>query len=164
MRIAIIGPGALGCTLGGYRAGGGRDVVLLAPEVAEAERLTRQGLDVEGVRGSFHVPAAATCDAARVGPVELAIVTTKAYDTVQAMWQHAAVVGPATIVATFQNGLGNVEASGGVVGPAGCSAAPPPSAPTGSPPAACIMREKATPSSASRRAGSPAAPSTWRGC
>lgn len=118
MRIAIIGPGAVGCTLGAYLSRAGREVVFLAPDEAEAERLARRGLDVEGVRGSFHVPAAATCDASRVGPVELAIVATKAYDTAQAMWQHAAVVGPATMVATFQNGLGNVEAIGGVVGPA----------------------------------------------
>lgn len=117
MRIAIIGPGAVGCTLGAYLSRAGHEVVFLAPDEAEAERLERSGIRVEGVRGAFRVPAAVTCDASRVGPVELAIVATKAYDTAKAAWQHAAAVGPTTIVATFQNGLGNVEAIGGVVGP-----------------------------------------------
>jgi 2-dehydropantoate 2-reductase len=116
MRVAIIGPGAVGCTLGAQLARAGREVVFLAPDEAAAEQLERRGVTVEGVRGSFHVPAAATCDAARVGPVDLAILTVKAYDTSRAMWQHAAVVGATTVVATFQNGLGNVEAIGGVVG------------------------------------------------
>jgi len=118
MRIAIIGPGALGCTLGAYLLRAGREVVFLARDEAQAERLVRQGLDLEGMRGSFHVPAPATCDASRLGPVDLAIVATKAYDTASAMRQHAAAVGPATIVVTFQNGLGNVEAIGAIVGPA----------------------------------------------
>lgn len=116
MRVAIIGPGAVGCTLGAYLARAGRKVVFLAPDEAAAERLERSGVRVEGVRGAFQVPAPATCDAARVGPVDVAIVAVKAYDTAKALWQHAAVVGPTTVVATFQNGLGNVEAIGGVVG------------------------------------------------
>jgi 2-dehydropantoate 2-reductase len=48
--------------------------------------------------------------------VQLVVVAVKAYDTAPAMRQHAAVVGPTTVVTTFQNGLGNVETIAGLVG------------------------------------------------
>jgi len=116
MRVAIIGPGAIGCTIGAYLVRGGLEVAFLERDELAAERLERSGIRVQGVRGEFHVPAPSTCDASRVGPVDLAIVCVKAFDTMQAMWQHAAVVGPTTIVTTFQNGLGNVETLAGIVG------------------------------------------------
>jgi 2-dehydropantoate 2-reductase len=116
MRVAIIGPGAVGCTLGAYLVRGGADVVFLDRDEPSAAALRRSGVRVEGVRGTFHVPAVATADASSVGPVQLVVVAVKAYDTAPAMRQHAAVVGPTTVVTTFQNGLGNVETIAGLVG------------------------------------------------
>jgi 2-dehydropantoate 2-reductase len=116
MRIAIVGPGAVGCTLGAYLVRGGADVVFLDRDEPSAAVLRRSGIRVEGVRGGFQVPAVATADAAAVGPVQLVIVAVKAYDTATATRQHAALVGPTTVVTTFQNGLGNVEAIAGIVG------------------------------------------------
>ncbi|MBI4917473.1 MAG: 2-dehydropantoate 2-reductase [Acidobacteria bacterium] len=116
MRVAIVGPGAIGCTIGAYLVLADNQVTFLARDEARAHRLRRSGIRVEGVRGSFRVPVAATADAGRAGSFQLVLVCVKAYDTAAAMAQHAAAVGPTTIVATFQNGLGNVEALAGVVG------------------------------------------------
>ena len=116
MRVAIVGPGAVGSMLGANLLRGGVDVVFMARDEARAAALRRTGLAVEGVRGAFEVRVNATADAACVGKINLVILCTKAYDTVAAMTQHAALVGPTTLVVTFQNGLGNVEALQGVVG------------------------------------------------
>ena len=116
MRIAIVGPGAVGCTIGAYLVLGGRQVVFLTRDEKRAEELRASGIKVEGVRGPFKVPASATADAAGAGTFQLVIVCVKAYETATAMAQHAAAVGPTTIVTTFQNGLGNLQALASVVG------------------------------------------------
>ena len=116
MKVAIIGPGAIGCTLGFWLSRGGLDVMFLDLDAASAAALERAGLHIEGVRGEFRAAARATADAASAGPADLVVVSVKAYDTAAAMRQHAAVAGPGATVVTFQNGTGNVEAIGAVVG------------------------------------------------
>ncbi len=116
VRIAIVGPGAIGCTLGAYLTRGGLDVVLLHRDRESAEALARSGIRVEGVRGDLEVEARAAWDAGAVGPVDVVVVAVKACDTAAAMRAHSAAVGPATAVVTLQNGIGNVEAIAGIVG------------------------------------------------
>ena len=90
--------------------------MFLTRDEKRAEELRASGIKVEGVRGPFKVPASATADAAGAGTFQLVIVCVKAYETATAMAQHAAAVGPTTIVTTFQNGLGNLQALASVVG------------------------------------------------
>lgn len=116
MRVAMIGAGAMGSLVGGYLARGGMDVVFIEADAATAEALGRSGIRIEGPRGTVTLSPRVTADASEVGPVDLAIVAVKAYDTAAAVRQHAAVVGAVTTVVTFQNGLGNVEAIGEAVG------------------------------------------------
>src|SRR3712207_4557862 len=46
-RIAIVGPGALGCLFGGLLALAGHDVRLLARRAEQAEQLARDGIVIE---------------------------------------------------------------------------------------------------------------------
>lgn len=117
MRVAIIGPGAMGCMFAAYLHQGGLDVVLLDHRPDRATRLAGQGIQVDGARGAQHVRVATTTDAAAAGPVELVLVCVKAYHTTDALRQHRALVGETTDVLTLQNGLGNLEAMQAVVPP-----------------------------------------------
>src|SRR6266536_670834 len=83
-RIAVVGPGALGCLFAGTLALAGHDVGLLGRREEQARELERQGVVVErdGVERQARVRA--TTDPARLGPVDLAIVLVKSNDTTEA--------------------------------------------------------------------------------
>ena len=68
--------------------------------------------------GDFHVRAAAESDTAKVGPVDVVIVSVKAYDNATALPMLTPMVGPATVVLTLQNGVDSVNEVAAVVGEA----------------------------------------------
>ena len=115
-RIAVIGPGAMGSLLGGYLFEGGLEVTLVDKNPQRSARVNAQGLRITGSRGEKVLEIPSVLDVAPLGPVDLVLVTVKAYDTAGAMAQHRGLVGPETTVLTLQNGLGNVEALRSVVG------------------------------------------------
>jgi 2-dehydropantoate 2-reductase len=119
MRIAVIGPGAVGTMTAAYLRAAGHDVVLLARDAARAAALRRRGLRVDGVRGTVKVRVTVAHERGDEPVADRVVLAVKTYDTESAMRQHAAWVGPRTVVVTFQNGLGNVEAIGAVVGAGG---------------------------------------------
>jgi 2-dehydropantoate 2-reductase len=115
MKIAIIGPGAMGCLFAAYLKEGGQDVTLVDCLPDRAERLSAEGLQIEGVRGAHHVLVPVTTDAESVGACDLVMVWVKAYQTRKALNQHDALVGKQTAVWTAQNGIGNTRAIAWVV-------------------------------------------------
>lgn len=115
LRVAIVGPGALGCLFAGLLAPHA-DVALLAREPAAAAALATGFVIVEGDREiAVRVPVAA--DPAAIGRVDVALMMTKAYDTAAAAARAAPLLGPDGLMVTVQNGLGNTEAIAMVVGP-----------------------------------------------
>lgn len=117
MKVAIIGPGAMGCMFAAYLRQGGLDVLLVDHRDKRARHLARDGIRVEGARGEHRVRVAVTTDAATAGPAGLVLVCVKAYHTGEALAQHRALVGEDTAVLSLQNGLGNLEAMEQVVAP-----------------------------------------------
>ena len=115
MKIAVIGPGAMGCLFAGYLKKGGLDVTLLEQFEDRARGLSEQGVRIEGVRGEHRVAVPVTLDAGSVGPVGLVIVCVKAFHTEEALRQHRALVGDGTTVWSTQNGMGNYQAMAEVV-------------------------------------------------
>jgi len=115
MKIAVIGPGALGCLFAGYLKEGGLDVTLLDHLEDRARTLSKQGVRIEGVRGERRVKVPVITDAEPVGPVGLVIVCVKAFQTGEALRQHRALVGEGTTVWSTQNGMGNYQAMAEVV-------------------------------------------------
>lgn len=110
MKIAVVGPGALGCLFAAKLNAAGERVHLVDYRPDRAERLAASGIVVErddataterpGV--TTHIP----------GGMDLVIVLTKAYAT-------AALRFPPDVpVLTLQNGLGNVETLCATVGSA----------------------------------------------
>ncbi len=116
MRFAILGSGAVGGYFGAKLARSGQDVTFIA-RGAHLEAIRQRGLQVQSSRlGDFTVTAAAESDTAKVGPVDVVIVSVKAYDNATALPMLKPMMGPDTIVLTLQNGVDSTDDVAAVVG------------------------------------------------
>jgi len=107
VRVVVMGAGAVGSMVGG-RLARDHDVTLVgrAPHV---DAVDTQGLELTG-HTERTVRVDATTDPAELDPADVVLVTTKAYDTEQAVREALPVVDEHTYVVSLQNGLGNLEA------------------------------------------------------
>jgi len=116
VKIAIVGPGAMGCLFGGFLAESGEEVWLLDRRKQRAEQITSNGLKIEGISGEHKVKVNVTVNPSRIGVCDLVIYTVKSYDTLEAAKNTSPLAGEDTALLTLQNGVGNVEALGEVFG------------------------------------------------
>ena len=116
MRIAAMAAGAVGGYFGARMAAAGHDVHFIARgKLLEAIR--NNGLKVESTFGDLHIPNAnATSDPKEVGPVDIVLFAVKLWDTETAAAMVRPLVGPATRVITFQNGVDSVERIAPILG------------------------------------------------
>lgn len=109
MRIAIVGAGALGSAFGAGFVRGGHDLTFIDVSAALVDALNASGITiVEGEQRST-VAVRATTDAGTVMAPDLVMVFVKAYQTKDAARMIAPMLGPDTVLATLQNGLGAGE-------------------------------------------------------
>ncbi len=104
MRIAVMGAGSVGGYLGGMLARGGHDVSLIV-RGEHLAAIRERGLRVVRDHEEFTVSCTAADDPADVGPVDLALLTTKTYQNGAAVPAMASMVGPGTTVLCLQNGI-----------------------------------------------------------
>lgn len=104
-RIAIIGAGAIGSSLGGLLRRAGHDVTLIGRS-AHVKAIRTSGLHVDGVLGSFTVNVPA--DESLQSRPDLAFLTVKSQDVAAAVQANAAVLHDGSIV-TCQNGVRSDE-------------------------------------------------------
>jgi len=116
MKIAIVGPGAIGSLFAGMLSRGGHEVWLLDKEAERARVLSKRGIWVSGPLGEFNSPARATTRPAEIGEAELVLIAVKAYATEEAARAAAPIVGEGTAVLSIQNGLGNLDTLAEVFG------------------------------------------------
>lgn len=117
MRIAVIGPGALGCLLSGLLSKKA-EVWLLDKDPKRADRIMANGgIFCEGVLGKWQAKVPVTASAADIGSADLVIICVKSYDTKNALVKAKDIIKEKTAVLTLQNGLGNVEVISEVVSP-----------------------------------------------
>jgi 2-dehydropantoate 2-reductase len=109
MKIAIVGTGALGGWYAGLLAEAGHEVHCLAR--SDHETINRDGLTLrhKGTQRVVRV-ASATPEATSIGPCDLVVVTLKSTSNDALPGLLGPLLGPATLVVTLQNGMGNVEA------------------------------------------------------
>ena len=110
LKIAIVGAGAVGGTLGFLLAEAGYDVTLVDVDAAKVALLRDEGLTVimpDGEERSRHMKA--TTDPSEVGPVDMVQISVKGYQTSAAAETARALVGPGTYVLSLQNGLKNLQ-------------------------------------------------------
>lgn len=116
MKIAIIGPGAIGCLLAGFLSKHKGCVWLMDKNPQRAKEISEQGIRIEGISGNWQEKVAITTDPKEIGPCDLIIVAVKSYGTKDAVSNIKPLLGDNTLVLTLQNGLGNVEIISEVVG------------------------------------------------
>lgn len=106
MKILVMGSGGVGGYFGGRLAAAGNDVTFVA-RGAHLEAIERDGLTLDSDFGKVTVkPASAVGNPSEVGAkVDIVMFATKLGDTKPAAESLAPVIGPETIVITFQNGV-----------------------------------------------------------
>lgn len=109
MRIAVIGPGAIGTIVAGLLAHAGEDVWLLHRREDAAARIDEEGVRIEDRETNRTIRASvpATTDASRVGSADLVVVLVRSHQTIEAVEGHAGCIGENTRVLSLQNGIAN---------------------------------------------------------
>ena len=109
MKVAIMGAGGIGAYTGGRLAAAGGDVTFIA-RGAQLAALREAGLIIRSPRGDAHLARVlATSDPADVGIADLVIFSVKLWDTEAAAEAMLPMVGPKTLVVTFQNGIDSAD-------------------------------------------------------
>jgi 2-dehydropantoate 2-reductase len=105
MKIAIVGTGGVGGYFGARLAQSGSDVHFIA-RGRHLEAMRSEGLRVESPLGDMLIkPVSVTAEPKTIGPVDLAIVAVKLWDTEAAARSLEPLIGPHTAVISLQNGV-----------------------------------------------------------
>jgi 2-dehydropantoate 2-reductase len=105
MRIAVVGAGGVGGTLGALLARQGQDVSFVA-RGAHLEALQARGLRLRGMHGDFTLaPVRATSDPRQIGEVDVVLIAVKHYDLPSAMAAIPPLLGPSTTLVPLLNGI-----------------------------------------------------------
>lgn len=116
MKMTIIGPGAMGCLLAVFLAKSKEELWLLDRDPRRAKEMSDEGIKMEGISGTRKVKIPVTSRAEEIGVCDVVIICVKSYDTQEAIKRAEILIGPNTSVLTLQNGVGNVEIIGEIVG------------------------------------------------
>jgi 2-dehydropantoate 2-reductase len=108
-RIGVVGAGAMGSIYAGLLADSGAEAWLIARSPRHPEGIERRGLLLTHAGEKRLTHPRATTDPTTVGELDAVMIWTKSQDTDAAIEVATPLVGPRTLVASFQNGLGNAE-------------------------------------------------------
>jgi len=110
MKIAIVGPGAMGCLFTALltRTKLSNDIWLLDKDPERAKRIKAKGISVEGIN-NFKSSVNITADPKVIGHSDLVIICTKSYDTETALNSIKPLLKDDTNVLSLQNGIGNLQ-------------------------------------------------------
>lgn len=116
MKIAIIGSGGVGGYFGARLAAAGEDVTFVA-RGAHLEAMQKNGLRVLSALGDLHLPKVkATNDTKTIGTVDVVVIAVKLWATEDAAAAAKPLIGPDTIVVSFQNGVVAIDTLTPIVG------------------------------------------------
>ncbi len=117
-RIAVLGSGANGASIGADLIRAGLDVTLIEQWPAHVEAMRSAGLTIEMPEGTLHVEPTTMhlCEVATLRrPFDVVLLLMKAYDTTWATQLIAPHLAPNGVVAGVQNGM-STDAIASVVG------------------------------------------------
>ncbi len=108
-RVAIVGPGALGCLLAtALRRVGGGEIWVLDHDSQRAGLLQHSGLTLERGDRCEHFPIQATADAERIGPVDLVLLCVKSLAVGRALPSLFPLLTKNSLLLAWQNGIGHL--------------------------------------------------------
>lgn len=118
MKFAVIGGvGAMGGLFGGRLAAQGIDVTLIDVWQQAVDLVNKEGLRItEKSDEETRISVKATTDPSNVGVADVVIVFVKCYHTEAAVRAALPLLGPDSAVLSLQNGWGNADTIGGIVG------------------------------------------------
>jgi 2-dehydropantoate 2-reductase len=117
MKVAIIGPGALGCLLAASLTikldqtdkTPSVDLWLLDYKPERAQYLSAHGLILEEGNRKKHCKIKATTDPKEIGPADIIILCVKSPQIAAGLQQAAKITQADTLLITLQNGIGHLE-------------------------------------------------------
>jgi 2-dehydropantoate 2-reductase len=115
-RVVVVGAGAMGCLFGGLLAAGGLPVTLVDIWKEHVQAIRRDGLRMVGYGGERTIALQATDEPAALQAADVVLFQCKAFANEAAAASVRHVIGPSTVVISFQNGLGNEERLGAALG------------------------------------------------
>ncbi|MFC1868328.1 ketopantoate reductase family protein [Thermodesulfobacteriota bacterium] len=115
MHFLIVGPGAMGCLFAARLKRAGYDVILLDYIKERAEKINRQGIIVEGVSGEYIANVPTVAGGIPSQP-DLVLICVKSIKTEEASKAIEPWLSQKAVVATLQNGVGNLEILEGIFG------------------------------------------------
>jgi 2-dehydropantoate 2-reductase len=107
MKTVIVGAGALGSLFAFLLHRAGAEVTLIERDAAIVKAIGGSGLRVEGVSGSEIVPVPILAAPTGKGTPDLVVSLVKCHEAASAGVTIKSLLGPRTVVATLQNGVGN---------------------------------------------------------
>ncbi|HXF55116.1 MAG TPA: 2-dehydropantoate 2-reductase [Hyphomicrobiaceae bacterium] len=115
-QVAVIGAGAMGGLFGGLLAEGGLDVTLVDPWSEHVSAINARGLRIVGVGGDRNIPIKATDDASTITSADVVLFQCKTFANEAAARSVKHLFNGGTVAISFQNGLGNEETLGRILG------------------------------------------------
>jgi 2-dehydropantoate 2-reductase len=118
LKIAIIGPGAMGLFFGARLQQAGQEVWILDYLPERSAQLQQYGLKLYTLEGEEqHFTLNVAHEATEIGPCDLVLMKVKAHQTRTAALHLPVLLQSGGIALTLQNGIGNLESMAAVVGP-----------------------------------------------
>lgn len=117
-QVVVVGAGAMGGLFGGLLAEGGLPVTLIDAWAEHVAAINDGGLRMVGVGGDRRIKVKATTDARSITSADVVLVQCKAYanEAAAESIRHLFGGGRPTVAISFQNGLGNEERIGRIIG------------------------------------------------
>ena len=113
MRIAIVGPGALGClfaTLLFPKKQSAEDSLWLLDHNQErANLLTMQGIIYETDKGQERYPISVSSDLQAVGPMDMVLFCVKSQNLDTCLHSCLPLLSPQSLLVFLQNGIGHLD-------------------------------------------------------
>ncbi len=112
-HVLVFGAGAVGCLLGGLLRAAGHEVAFVGRKPI-VDALKNHGMQITGLWGEVNVPRISNAvelvsDLTPASPLNLILITTKTYATMDAIQACMPLVRENTRVCSIQNGVGNLE-------------------------------------------------------
>lgn len=114
IKIAIIGPGSIGCLIGSFFLKNKKcEISFLHRDKEKIEKIKEEGIVVKRVNGEIEKFLSSqfiiTENEKEIGKCDLIIITLKSYQTKSILKKLKNLINEKTYVLTLQNGLGNIE-------------------------------------------------------
>ena len=110
MKIAVIGPGALGCLLAASISSRSDHEVWLLDHDEDRAAKIGEHVFLEENGKTLSCPVKVTCNTSEIGTAHLILLCVKSRDVQKALHEAVSLFSGSSLLITFQNGIGHLQA------------------------------------------------------